>query len=77
MKNLLLLILRTVATWKLKNNDNIYCIYRKCEKWCSLQALLSVPNAKYRDVLYTFAKLRVWDTIPKINVIGFINKFSQ
>ena len=65
MKNLLFLILRNVATWKLKNNDNIHCIYRKCKKWYSVLALLSVAEATQCDVLFINAKLRVWDTIPK------------
>ena len=38
---------------------------------------LSVAKATQCDVLFINAKLRVWDTIPKINVTCFNNKFRQ
>ena len=73
----LFLIRRNVATWKLKNNDNIHCICRKCEKLYSVLALLSVAEATQCDELFINAKLKVWDTIRKINVTCFNNKYSQ
>ena len=77
MRKSLFLIRRNVATWELKNYHNIHYIYRKCKKWYSVLALLSVAEATQCDVLFIYAKLKVWDTIPKINVTCSNNKFSQ
>ena len=49
----------------------IYTVYTEsAKKWYSVLALLSVAEATQCDELFINAKLKVRDTIPKINVTG-------